>query len=442
MNRRTFVKQSAVAGFSILSANKLFGEATPSKTVRIAIMGCHSKGRGRALMSALMKQPGVEIATVCDVDARAREEAAAQVLKIQGKEPKKEADIRKVLEDKTIDGVVSATPDHWHAPAALMAMKAGKAIYVEKPVSHNPREGEILVEASKIYKVPFQMGNQRRSSLAYQTALAEIHKGLIGEPHYARCWYTTQRQPIGKGKVTPPPDWLDWTLWQGAAPRRDFKDNLVHYKWHWSRHYGTGECGNNAPHHIDVARLALGVRFPRRTTSGGGRLFYAGDDWEWFDTQTASVEFENRKFITWEGFSSVKGRPYEGVGTGAMVYGLKGSVLFSSNDTCILFDASGKELQKWGGKVTGDASVNRTNPTDDLDVAHTANWIACIRANSTATATPALEAHASTLITHLANIALSTGETVWTDPTTGKLAGKVGQEYWSREYEKGWEMNI
>ena len=157
MNRRAFIQHSAAAGFTILSANTLFGQATPSKTVRIAIMGCHAAGRGWAIMSALMKIPGVEIATVCDVDSRARDEAAAQVLKIQGKLPQKEADIRKVLEDKTIDGVVSATPDHWHAPSALMTMKAGKAIYVEKPVSHNPHEGEILVEASKIYKVPFQI---------------------------------------------------------------------------------------------------------------------------------------------------------------------------------------------------------------------------------------------------------------------------------------------
>ena len=443
MNRRTFIQQSTAAGFTILSANKLFGQATPSKTVRIAIMGCHSAGRGWAIMNALMKLPGVEIATVCDVDSRARDEAAAQVMKVQGKLPKKEVDIRKVLEDKAIDGVVTATPDHWHAPAALMTMKAGKAIYVEKPVSHNPHEGEILVEASKIYKVPFQMGNQRRSSTVYQAAIAEIHKGVIGDAHYARCWYTTQRQPIGKGKVAAPPEWLDWDLWQGVAPRREFKDNLVHYKWHWRRHYGTGECGNNAPHHVDIARLALGVLFPRRVTSGGGRLFYEGDDWEWFDTQTASIEFANKKFISWEGFTSFKGRPYEGVGTGAMVYGLKGSVLFAPNDTCVLFDAAGKELRKWDGKAaTGDAASNRTNPTNDLDVAHTGNWIECIRANSTTTASPALEAHASTLITHLANIALTTGETVWIDPETGKLAGKVGQDLWSREYEKGWEMKL
>jgi predicted dehydrogenase len=442
MNRRAFMKQTAAAGLSVLPVSTLFGEATPSKTVRIAMMGCHPKGRGWAVMRALMKLKGVEIATVCDVDARARAAAADQVLKTQGKKPKQEVDIRKVLEDKTIDGIATVTPDHWHAPAALMAMKAGKAIYVEKPVSYNPQEGEILVEAAKLYKVPFQMGNQRRSSVAFQAALAEIRKGIIGEPRYARCWYTTQRQPMGKGKVTAPPEWLDWNLWQGPAPRREYKDNIVHYKWHWLRHYGTGECGNNAPHFIDVARLALGALFPRRTTSGGGRLFHKGDDWEWYDTQTVSVEFENNTFMTWEGLTSVRGRPYEGVGTGAMIYGLKGSLLFSSNDTCTLFDPSGKELRKWGSKIAGDGAVDRTNPTNDLDVTHTGNWIDCIRANSTETISPALDAHATTLIAHLGNIALSTGETVWTDPKTGKLTGKVGQEFWSREYEKGWEMKI
>jgi predicted dehydrogenase len=149
------------------------------------------------------------------VDARARGEAAAEVLKRTQKTPKTEKDLRRVLEDKSVDAVVCAAPDHWHAPAALMAMQAGKAIYVEKPVSFNAREGEMLVEAAEKYRAVFQMGSQRRSSTVYQQVIKEIHGGLIGTPRFARCWYATQRGPIGKGNKVAAPEWLDWDLWQG-----------------------------------------------------------------------------------------------------------------------------------------------------------------------------------------------------------------------------------
>jgi predicted dehydrogenase len=441
MQRRDFLKGAAfsVAAGTVNTAAR--GQAAPSERVRVAVMGCHAKGRGFSLMKTLSGLPGVEVATVCDVDARARDEAAAEIQKRTQKEPKKEKDLRRVLEDKEIDGVLCAAPDHWHAPAALMAMQAGKAIYVEKPCSYNPREGEILVEAAAKYKAVFQMGNQRRSSLVYQNAVKEIQGGVIGEPRFARCWYATQRGPIGKGKEVAAPEWLDWELWQGPAPRRAFRDNIVHYTWHWFYHWGTGECGNNATHFVDVARWALGAVFPSRVTSAGGRLFHSGDDWEWFDTQAATYEFPGQRFMTWEGLSSVKGRPYEGLSTGCMVYGLNGSVLFAPNNVCTLFDKNGKAVKEWNAKDAAADATDRTNPTGNLDVAHLGNWAACIRAKDAATPSPAAEAHASTLLTHLANIAQRTGETVKVDPATGQLAkGSAGAELWAREYEKGWEM--
>lgn len=444
INRRGFMQSTAAAGLTVLGGSvNVFGQGAPSATVRVALMGCHAKGRGFQLMKAVSGVPGVEIVTVCDVDARAMDEAAAEILAKTQKAPKKERDIRKVLEDKGVDGVICAAPDHWHAPAALMTMKAGKAIYVEKPCSHNPREGEILVEAAAKTGMVFQMGNQRRSSRVYQNAIKEIRAGIIGEPRFARCWYATQRDPIGKGKKAAVPEWLDWDLWQGPAPRREFRDNVVPYKWHWFHHWGTGECGNNATHYVDVARWALAVTFPSRVTSAGGRLFYEGDDWEWFDTQAATFEFPGRKFMTWEGLTSVKARPYEGASTGSMVYGLEGAVLFTPDNICTLFDKAGKKVREWNAKdVTADAT-NRTNPTGGLDSAHLANWAACIRGKDAKTPSPAAEAHASTLLTHLANIAQRTGETVKVDSVTGRLAqGSAGAELWAREYEKGWEMSV
>ncbi len=443
MKRREFLQAAVCSTAAVAGGGRLFGQAAPSERVRVALMGCHAKGRGFQLLKAVSGLPGVEIAVVCDVDSRAMDDASAEIQKRTQKVPKKEKDLRRVLDDKALDGVICAAPDHWHAPAALMTMKAGKAIYVEKPCSHNPREGEMLVEAAAKYGAVFQMGNQRRSSTVYQNVIQEIRAGVIGEPRFARCWYATQRGPIGKGKDTAVPEWLDWDLWQGPAPRRPFRDNVVPYTWHWFHHWGTGECGNNATHYVDVARWALNVTFPSRVTSAGGRLFHEGDDWEWFDTQAATFEFPGRKFMTWEGLSSVKARPYENASTGCMIYGLEGAVLFTPDNVCTLFDKAGKKVREWSAKeVTGDAT-NRTNPTGGLDGVHLGNWADCIRRKDANTHSPAAEAHASTLLTHLANIAQRTGETVKVDAATGKLAaGSPGQELWSREYEKGWQQSV
>ncbi|MDD4101536.1 MAG: Gfo/Idh/MocA family oxidoreductase [Kiritimatiellae bacterium] len=443
MKRREFLK-SAV-GAAALSANfgPAYGQNAPSGRVRVAVMGCHAKGRGFTLLKTLAGLPGVEVATVCDVDSRAMDAASAEILKRTEKAPKKEKDLRRVLEDKEIDGVLCAAPDHWHAPAALMTMQAGKSIYVEKPCSYNPGEGEMLVDAAAKYKAIFQMGNQRRSSDVFQSVVKEIHGGLIGTPRFARCWYASMRPPIGKGNTVAAPEWLDWDLWQGPAPRRQYLDNVVHYNWHWFYHWGTGECGNNAPHFVDVARWALKAVFPNRVTSAGGRLFHEGDDWQWFDTQSATFEFPNRVLITWEGLSSVKARPYENLSTGCMIYGLDGAVLFRPNDTCALFDKNGKEVREWNAKNLAGDATDRANPTGNLDAAHLGDWARCIREKDVKTRTPADESHASILLTHLANIAARTGETVKLDPATGRLAkGSAGAELWQREYAKGWEMKV
>ena len=439
MNRREFIKTGAEA-FFIASAGTAWGAGAPSNRVRLAIMGCHQKGRGFTVMQNALKVPGVEIAVVCDVDARAMDAAAAKVKEMTGVEPRKEKDVRKVLAMKDIDGVLCETPDHWHAWTAWAAMRAGKAVYVEKPCSFCERESEILLATQKATKGIFQMGNQRRSSLSVAAAMAEIRAGRIGEPRWAKCWYGSARKPIGRGQAVPTPDWLDWNLWQGPAPRTGYRDNIVHYNWHWFRRWGTGENGNNAPHFTDLARLALGVGYPQRTTAGGGRFFYEGDDWEWPDSVNCTWEFPGRKLITWECMSCVNSRPYENTVTGCKVYGLEGSVVLKANDEAALFDAKGKVVKSWS--AGGDATqVSLTNPVEGLDIRHLSRFADCIRSNDPDTASPCDEAVKSVALTHFANIAERTGETVRTDPVTGALAkGSAGAEFWTREYESGWEM--
>ena len=310
MNRREFLKASAGAGAFAL-AGSAFGDlpGPASDRIRVALAGCRKGGRGLALMNALLKCRNVEVACVCDPDLRAMDFAAASLVCDGYAAPVKEKDFRKVLEMRDIDAVVSATPDHFHAYSAVMAMRAGKAVYVEKPCAYCPAELEAILRTWRETGAVFQMGSQRRSAPSYIQAVEEIReRGLIGVPRYAKCWYNTCREPVARGAVAPAPAWLDWDLWQSCAPREQFRENIVHYNWHWFRKWGTGECGNNQVHFTDVARWCLGVDYPDTVVSTGGRYFMPDDSaWEWPDTQMMSYTYPGGRFITWEGTSGSQG---------------------------------------------------------------------------------------------------------------------------------------
>lgn len=446
--RRDFIG-TGVGAFALASTSTLFGETAASNCVRVAMMGCNNEGRGIWVMRAALQCPGVVVTAVIDVDSRVLEFAKKDA---EAKNPRHEAvrafvDIRKALEWGQFDALLIATPDHWHAWAAVAAMKAGKAVYVEKPCSFCPAEGEIVVRTQAETGMVFQMGAQRRSSTITPKAIQAIRDGAIGEPRWAKCWYLTDREPIGKGRKIAVPEWLDWDLWQGPAPRTDYQDNIVHYNWHWFRRWGTGESGNNATHFLDLARWALDVTYPERTVSAGGRLFYEGDDWEWYDSQNMSFEFPGRKLVTWEGHSEhdIKSTEYMGYWTGCMVHGLKGAMFLNPVDGAVQYDLDGKVVQKWDWqenleeqKVDGS---DTKNPSRHLLLQHMDNFIACVREHNVKTNAPAAVGHASTLMTELANMAQITGETIRTDPKTGRLVkGSAGANLWAREYEKGWEL--
>ena len=444
MNRREFIRAGGGA-FFIATAGKVFGVAAPSNRVRLAIIGCRAKGRGFEVMQSAIKVPGVEIAVVCDVDSRALDAAAAKIRELTGFEPRKERDVRKVLEMPDVDGVLCETPDHWHAWIAWSAMKSGKAVYVEKPCSFCQRESEILLATQRATNGIFQMGNQRRSDVNNIAAIKAIRKGAIGEPVWGKAWYSATRQPIGRGKVVAVPEWLDWDLWQGPAPRVEYRDNIVHYNWHWMFRWGTGENGNNAPHFTDVVRWALGEDgYPVRTTVGGGRFFYTGDDWEWPDSVNATWEFADRKFITWECMSCVRNNPYMDTGSGGMVYGLDGAVLFRANSTAALFDKSGKVVEEWTNGCSDGAAkeLNTVMSFANMDVAHLTRFAECIRDRNPQTASTVDDAVKSVSMTHFANIGQLTGETVRADATTGALVKGTARmrRFWGREYAKGWEL--
>ncbi len=337
-----------------------------------------------------------------------------------------------------MDALIVAAPDHWHAPAAILAAKAGKHVYLEKPCSHNPHEGELLVAAQKKYRTVIQMGNQRRSWPNVIKGIQELKNGAIGRAYFGKGWYTNNRQSIGRGKETAVPGWLNYDLWQGPAPRKAFRDNLIHYNWHWFWNWGTGEALNNGTHMIDLLRWGMGVEYPIRVSSSGGRYRYE-DDWETPDTQVINLEFDNSTSMVWEG-RSCNGKPLEGNTVGVVFYGEKGSLMIDGNAYTI-YDLDGKVVKDVKNDLKIDAR-NLTNPAEALDALHFQNFFAGIQKGAPLNS-DILSGHQSTLLCQLGNIALRTESTLHVDPSNGRIKNNAAaQKFWKRTYQPGWEPTV
>lgn len=438
--RRDFLKQVTTTGIGmgLIGANApaVFAEGSPNEKIVVAIMG--TNGRGSALAKGFAKLPNAEVAYICDVDDEAIAKGIAAVKEGgQQKKPKGIKDFRKALDDNSVDALVVAAPDHWHAPASILALKAGKHVYVEKPCSHNPREGELLVEAQKKYGKVVQMGNQRRSWPNVIKAIQEIKGGTIGNPYFARAWYANTRGSIGNGQKAPVPSGLDYELWQGPAPRKPYQDNLIHYNWHWFWNWGTGEILNNGTHFIDLCRWGLGVDYPVQVSSNGGRYVY-DDDWQTPDTQVTTYDFADKKTISWEG-RSCNGQNIEGISAGASFHGENGALVIHGNGYTT-FDNKGKELKK----VTSNSNdpLDATGPGFDLDADHLTNFSEAIR-NGKRPTTPIDDANKSVVLCQLGNIAHRTGRMLNCDSESGRIIGdEEAMKLWGREYAPGWEPQV
>ncbi len=411
--------------------------ASPNNKLVVAVMGV--AGRGHVLARSFATADNCEVAYVCDVDTRAIANTIKGVQEVApDSAPKGEEDLRRVLEDNDVDILVIAAPDHWHAPATILALQAGKHVYVEKPCSYNAGEGEMVVAAQARYNRVVQMGNQQRSSRESAQIIQAISEGIIGRAYYARAWYANTRGSIGRGVEVPVPQWLNFDLWQGPAPRVPYKDNYVHYNWHWFRHWGTGEICNNGTHEIDIARWALGVDYPTMVTSAGGRFHYQ-DDWEFFDTQVATFNFEGDKAITWDG-RSCNGRPVEGSGRGTLVYGEYGTVRLGRSGY-VVYDKDNREIWK-RARASNQEGTMDVRGGGGLTERHIANMLAVIR-DGAVQASPIEEGHKSTLLCHLGNVAQYVGRTLRCDPANGRILGdEEAMGYWNRSYEPGWEPSL
>ncbi len=436
-DRREFVKKAAVsaAGIGLLGSYSFASskQVGANDKIRVAVLGTNS--RGTQLARGFVNTQGIEVTHICDVDESAVEKGIDAV-KNAGQQAgvKGIKDFRTILDDRSVDAVVIAMPDHWHAPATILALQAGKHVYVEKPGSHNAREGELVVEAARKYGKVVQMGSQRRSWLYVREAMRDLKSGIIGNPHYARTWYGANRGPIGFGRQTPVPAGLDYDLWQGPAPRRSFRDNLIHYNWHWFWHWGTGELLNNGTHFIDLARLGLGVNHPIKVSSQGGRYAYR-DDWETPDLQITVFDFPENKTISWEG-KSCNTRPIEDVGAAVSFHSEKGTMVINNN-SYIVYDNSNNEVKKFSDGDAGE--IDLTGPALGRDVIHITDFADAIRTGRKPMA-DFYDVNISVSMLHVGNIAHRVGRTLKCNPVDGRIVDDPqAMKLWGRDYEPGWE---
>ena len=425
INRRRFLEGSGAAagGLAFTAATGWASDDAPSNRVTVGVMGL---SRGRALAVGFARQPGVTVKYCCDVDLD-RAGAGADAVRKSGTDQSPEAiqDFRRILDDPEVDALVCAAPNHWHGPATILGCKAGKNVYVEKPACHNPHEGELMVEAARKYGKAVQLGTQRRSSPQLIEAVLAMQDGAIGRLYHARSFYNNRRGSIGHADPSDPPSNLDYELWQGPAPRKPYKSNVVHYNWHWFWHWGNGELGNNGVHALDLVRWGLGVEFPTHVVSTGGRYVF-DDDQQTPDTHTVSFEFPGRISADWQGLSCNGNDP----GPFVIFYGTEGALEMFGNGTYTIKDNAGKEVKSVKG-VLGEPE-------------HLANFLSAIRADTPLDLNAEIDKGVkSTLLCHLGNIAQRTGRALKCDPANGRIVGdEEAMTHWRRDYANGWAPTV
>lgn len=408
--RREFMKSTgAMAAGAVLAhammARRVFGA---NKRVVIGMIG--PGGHGGELLSQFLTQKDIEIAWVCDPDSNRRSHAAGVVEKAAGKAPRSATDLRQVLDDKAVDAVIIATPDHWHAPATILACDAGKHVYVEKPCSHNIREGRLMVEAARRNGRVVQVGTQSRSAEYIRRAMQLLREGAIGEILTAKAWNSQLRGNIGKVKPSDPPANLDYDLWVGPAPMQPYQNNILPGSWRWFRSFGTGDIGNDGVHDIDIARWGLGAGIhPSRIAAMGGKYFF-DDDQQFPDTMTVSYEYDiggrKRQLI----FEQRIWSPYvqEGNENGNAFYGTQGMMILGKHAGWQLFGPQNKLREEMKGQLDGSL--------------HHRNFLDAIKTGGKLQA-DIEEGHLSATLAHLGNIATAVGRVIHFDPKAERIDG-------------------
>lgn len=417
MNRRYFFG-TALGG--ALAAGRMRA-VPPSDQVNVAIIGVG--GRGRSLIGDFAKVPGANVRYLVDADQASLEKAAGIIKKLGLPAPQTAVDMRRVLEAKDVDAVTVATPDHWHAPAAILACEAGKDVYVEKPPSHNIREGRLLIDAARRNNRIVQVGTQSRSRPSTIRGIEYVKSGKIGKVLMAKAWNIQMRADIGHKEDGPVPAGVDYETWLGPAPWIPFNQNRFHYNWHWHWHFGTGDAGNDGAHQLDIARWALGVGSPK-SASGWARKVYFNDDQQTPDSMNVTFEYGDKAMI-WE---MRIWNPYgmEEVDNGVAAYGSEGQVHI------------GRWNGRWGFKVFDKAGKVVLHDEEKQPEQHQLNFVDSVRSRKLPNADIG-EGHLSVIHCHLANIVGRTGRNVRFDAgSETAIADEEANLYTKRTYRTHW----
>ena len=415
--RRTFLKQSGLglAGTVALNWTTASARAAGSnEKVNLGVIG--GGGRGSGVARQFAGEQDCEVTYVCDPDSKRAGRLADSLKGVRGnRAPRVVTDLRKVLEDKSVDAVLVATPDHWHAPAAILACNAGKHVYVEKPCSHNVREGRLLVEAARRNKRVVQHGTQSRSMRLVADGIQMLREGIIGDVLIAKAWNVQRRGNIGHAKPSKPPSHVDYEMWLGPAPFVPFQANRFHYSWHWWYDFGTGDTGNDGVHEIDYARWGLGVKtHPSRVSALGGKYFF-DDDQQFPDTQQIAFEYPgdgkigNKRMLIWEMRIWSPNHPFN-IDNGAEFYGTKGRMLLTKRGKIEVNDERKRRVDP---KLKGEPASLHSHHVDFLDAIRTGR-----RPNADIEI-----GHLSATLCHLGNIATRVGRTLEFDPAKEQIPG-------------------
>ena len=404
LSRRTFGAVSAgVLANTVLATGGV--KAAPSERVNLCVVGI--RGRGNSLAQNFAKLPNAQITHLCDVNESLLGPFAKTIADIQQVAPKPVQDLRRVLEDKSVDAIVVATPDHWHALATIWGCQAGKHVYVEKPVSNNIFEGRQMVAAARRHKRVVQVGTQSRSVPHYREAVDYLREGKLGRVHMAKAWNSQLRRRVPAVDDSPVPNGLDWNIWQGPAAERPFNANRYTYGWRWLWDYGTGDMGNDGVHDLDIARWGLGVDLPTAVQCTGSKLEFTGDIQETPDTQIATFTFpESNAVLVYE---QRLWSPYfqEGHENGVAFYGTEGYMVIGRR---------GWKVVEKRNKVLVDKQVEFS------DTPHLENFLDGIKTGA-ALNCEVEEGYRSTLLAHLGNLAFRVGRPLKFDRETHTIAG-------------------
>jgi predicted dehydrogenase len=426
VSRREFLESTAAgAAASTLAVSTSKAGSANDKLV-VGLIGCGNRGIHDAGLFKSM--PDVDLAYVCDVD-ESRRQNAMQKLGLESR--RAVSDMRKILDDKTVDAVIIATPDHWHSPAAILAVNAGKHVYVEKPISHNIREGRLLVDAAEQNKRLVQHGTQVRSTSTMIEAVKLLREGIIGDVLVAKCWNIQRRRSIGHGQPATPPMSLDYDTWVGPAPLVAYQKNRCHEGWHWWYDFGTGDMGNDGVHDVDYTRWGLGVEtHPSKISAIGGKFFF-DDDQQFPDTQQVAFEYPgdgkpgSKRMLVFEMRLWSTNYPHN-TDSGAEFYGTKGQMYLSRRG----------KLEVRGDR-NGPVEVSVELKQQD-DGAHVANLCECIR-NGKKPNADAVTGHLTSSLCHLGNTASRLGRSLTFDPKTERFADdKEANALVGRTYRDHW----